>query len=66
MKAVTGLAKGLVCGVAALVVTVASSWAFVESTSVAHWVDMPTVVIVAKADRNAVRLVQADSTGLLQ
>jgi len=49
----------MVCGAVAMMLTAASSWTFVESTARAYWPeDMPTVVILAKAEHAAVRLAQ--------
>ncbi len=60
MNAVNGLTKVVVCGVAALAVTAVSSVAFLKSNSVVHFpTDMPTVVILAKADPGVLRLAQA-------
>jgi hypothetical protein len=63
MNAVKGLTKVVVCGSAAFALTVASSWALVTSNSVAHFAtDMPTVVILARAEVakvGVVRLAQA-------
>jgi hypothetical protein len=61
------MTKVVVCGVAALSLTVASSWTFVESTATATFAtDMPTVVIVAKAEAAGMQLAKVASTGLLQ
>jgi len=67
MNAVNGLTKVVVCGAAALALTVASAWTLVESTAKAYWpTDIPTVVILAKAERSTVQLAQAAAAGLLQ
>ena len=68
MNAVNALTKVVVCGVAAFALTAASSWVIVESTAKAYWhSDMPTVVILAKAERAAtVQLAQSSTAGLLQ
>jgi hypothetical protein len=66
MNAVNGLTRVVVCGAVAVVLTVASGWTFVESKKMAHWPsDMPTVVILAKAEQTA-KLAQAATSGLLQ
>ncbi len=65
MNAVNGLAKVVVCSVAAMVLTTASSLSFVESTARASYAtDMPTVIVMAKAE--PVRLAGTASAGLLQ
>ncbi len=57
MNAVNVVTKAMVCGAVAVMLTAASSWTFVESTARAYWPeDMPTVVVLAKADHGAVRL----------
>jgi hypothetical protein len=68
MNAVNSLSKVVVCGAAALALTVASSWAVVQSTATARYAtDMPTIVILAKAERPAaVHLTQSTTAGLLQ
>ena len=68
MNAVNSLTKVMVCGVAAVVLTTASSFALVQSTARAYWPsDMPTVVILAKAERSAgLQLAKAATAGLLQ
>jgi hypothetical protein len=67
MNAVNGLAKVMICGVAAVALTVGSGWTFVQSTADAFYAsDMPTVVILAKAEKSSMKLVQADVSGLLQ
>jgi hypothetical protein len=67
MNAVNGVTKVMVCGAAALALTVASSWTFVESTATASYVpDLPTIVVVAKMEAGAMQLAQAATTGLLQ
>jgi hypothetical protein len=59
MNAVNLMTKVVVCGLAAVVLTAASGWTFVESTARAYWPeDMPTVVILAKAERADFRLAQ--------
>jgi hypothetical protein len=61
MNAVNGLAKVMVCGVVAVVLTAASSVALLKSNSIVHFpTDMPTVVILAKADTGVLRLAQAE------
>jgi hypothetical protein len=65
MNAVNVMAKVVVCGVAAVMLTAASSMTFVESTAKAFYAsDMPTVVVMAKAE--PVQLAGNVSTGLLQ
>ena len=60
MNAVNGLAKVVVCGVAAAMLTAVSSVAMFKSNSIAHFAtDMPTVVILAKAEPTVLRLAQA-------
>jgi hypothetical protein len=67
MNAVNGLTRVMVCGAAALALTVASGWTLLESNKTARWpADMPTVVILAKAEHATAKLVQAAATGLLQ
>ena len=70
MNALNGLTRVVVCGAAALTLTVASSWAILESTRYAYWPeDMPTVVILAKAERPAAtvaKVARLGGTGLLQ
>jgi hypothetical protein len=70
MNAVNGLTKVIVCGLAAVTLTAASSWTFVASTADAYFAsDMPTVIILAKAERSivpAAKLVQTAASGLLQ
>jgi hypothetical protein len=67
MNAVNGLTRVVVCGLAAVVLTAASSWTFVASTADAYFAsDMPTVIILAKAEVAPAKLVQAAATGLLQ
>lgn len=68
MNAMNALTKIVVCGVAAFALTAASSWVIVESTAKAYWhEDMPTIVILAKAERAAsVQLAQSAAAGLLQ
>jgi hypothetical protein len=66
MNAVNGLTKVVVCGVAAMALTVLSGVTFVQSTADAFYAtDIPTVVILAKAEKGTM-LVQAGSSGLLQ
>ena len=65
MSAVNVMAKVVVCGLAAMVLTVGSSLSFVESTAKAFYAsDMPTVVVMVKAE--PVQLAQSTSAGLLQ
>ena len=60
MNAVNGLAKVLICGVAAVTLTAVSSVAMLKSNTTVHFPsDMPTVVILAKADPGVLRLAQA-------
>jgi Na+(H+)/acetate symporter ActP len=68
MNAVNTVTRVVVCGAAALALTVASGWMIVESTAMAYWPeDMPTVVILAKAERSAsVQLARSAAAGLLQ
>jgi hypothetical protein len=57
MNAVNVVTKVMVCGAVAVMLTAASSWTFVESTARAYWPeDMPTVVVLAKAESPALRL----------
>ena len=59
MNAVNVVTRVMVCGAVAVMLTAASSWTFVESTARAYWPeDMPTVVVLAKAEHAAVRLAQ--------
>jgi hypothetical protein len=63
----TVMAKVVVCGLAAMVLTVGSGVSFVESTAKAFYAsDMPTVVVLAKADPAGYQLAQNDTAGLLQ
>jgi hypothetical protein len=65
MNAVNVMAKVVVCGMAAVMLTAASGFTFVESTARAFYAsDMPTVVVTAKAE--PVQLAGNVSTGLLQ
>lgn len=67
MNAVNVMAKVVVCGLAAMALTVGASVSFVESTAKAFYAsDMPTVVVLAKADPAGYRLARNDSAGLLQ
>ena len=67
MNAVNGLTRVMVCGAVALALTVASSWTLLGSNKTAHWpADMPTVVILAKAEQATATLARAAATGLLQ
>ena len=67
MNAVNGLTRVVVCGVAAFALTLASSWTMFESNKRAYWpADMPTVVILAKAEPATAKPVQMAATGLLQ
>ena len=68
VNTMNALTKVVVCGAAAVALTVASSWMMIESTAKAYWPeDMPTVVILAKAERAAsVQLAQSTTAGLLQ
>lgn len=67
MNAVDNLKRVVVCGVAALALTVASAVTFHESTKMAYWPeDMPTVVILAKAERQGVQVAGLAPAGLLQ
>ncbi len=60
MNAVNGLTKVVVCGLAAVVLTAVSSVALFKSNTTVHFPsDMPTVVILAKADAGVLRLAQA-------
>jgi len=65
MSAVNAMTKVVVCGLAAVVLTVGSGMSFVESTAKAFYAsDMPTVVVTAKAE--PVQLAGTVSAGLLQ
>jgi hypothetical protein len=65
MSALNVVTKVVVCGLAAVVLTVGSSMSFVESTAKAFYAsDMPTVVVMAKAE--PARLALNASAGLLQ
>jgi hypothetical protein len=65
MNAVNVMAKVVVCGLAAVALTVGSGLGFVESTAKAFYAsDMPTVVVMAKAE--PAQLAQNASAGLLQ
>jgi hypothetical protein len=67
MNAVNGLTRVMVCGAVAVALTVASGWTFVESNKTAHWpADMPTVVILGKAEQTTAKLARASASGLLQ
>ena len=67
MSAMNVMAKGAVCGLAAMVLTVGSGVSFVESTAKAFYAsDMPTVVVMAKADHSGYQLARNDTAGLLQ
>jgi hypothetical protein len=67
MSAVNVVAKVVVCGLVATVLTVVSGVSFVDSTAKAFYAsDMPTVVVRAKADSSGYQLAQNGSTGLLQ
>ena len=58
--------KVTVCGAAALALTLASSWSFVQSTSVVR-VSTSTAYMVANAASDAgTHLAQTATTGLLQ
>lgn len=46
--------KAFACGTAALALTAVMSWSFVESTSVARWVDSPSTEQVAQVAAAAV------------
>jgi hypothetical protein len=66
MNAVNGLSKVMICGAASMALTILSGWTFVHSTADAFYAsDMPTVVILAKAEKDT-RLVQTGVSGLLQ
>jgi hypothetical protein len=59
MNAVNVMAKVVVCGVAAMVLTVGSGVSFVQSTAKAYYAEsMPTVVVMAKAEHVGLRLAQ--------
>ena len=65
MNAVNGMTRVVVCGLAAMVLTVGSSLSFVESTAKAFYAtDIPTVVVMAKAE--PIQLAGNTSAGLLQ
>ena len=65
MSAVNVMTKVVVCGLAAMAMTVGSGMSFVESTAKAFYAsDMPTVVVTAKAE--PAQLAQNASAGLLQ
>jgi hypothetical protein len=65
MSAMNMVAKVVVCGLAAMALTVGSGVSFVESTAKAFYAsDMPTVVVTAKAEH--LQLAGNASAGLLQ
>jgi hypothetical protein len=65
MSAMNMVAKVVVCGLAAMALTVGSGVSFVESTAKAFYAsDMPTVVVMAKAEH--LQLAGNASAGLLQ
>ena len=67
MSAMNVLAKVVVCGLAAMALTVGSGASFVESTAKAFYAsDMPTVVVLAKADHSGYQLARNGAAGLLQ
>ena len=67
MSAMNVMSKVMVCGLAAMVLTVGSGVSFVESTAKAFYAsDMPTVVVRAKPDHSGYQLAQNDAAGLLQ
>ena len=67
MSAMNVMSKVVVCGLAAMVLTVGSGVSFVESTAKAFYAsDMPTVVVTAKADHSGYQLAQSATAGLLQ
>ena len=67
MNAVNVMAKVVICGLTAMVLTVGSGVSFVESTAKAFYAsDMPTVVVMAKADHAGYQLAQNATAGLLQ
>jgi hypothetical protein len=67
MSAMNVMTKVVVCGVAAMALTVGSGVSFVESTTKAFYAsDMATVVVTAKADPAGYQLAQNGAAGLLQ
>ena len=65
MSAVNGVSKVVVCGLAAMALTIGSGMSFVESTAKAFYAsDMPTVVVTAKGEH--IQLAGNASAGLLQ
>jgi hypothetical protein len=67
MSAMNVMVKVVVCGVAAMALTVGSGVSFVESTAKAFYAsDMATVVVTAKADPAGYQLAQNGTAGLLQ
>lgn len=67
MNAMSVMSKVVVCGLAAMALTVGSGVSFVESTAKAFYAsDMPTVVVSAKADHAGYQLARVAAAGLLQ
>jgi hypothetical protein len=65
MSALNAVSKVMVCGLAAVALTIGSGMSFVESTAKAFYAsDMPTVVVTAKAEH--IQLAGTASAGLLQ
>jgi len=59
--------KAVACGAAALALTVASSWTFVKSESVARWVESaPIQMAASSAMHSGTQLAQVGATGLLE
>ena len=58
--------KVVVCGTAALALTLVSSWSFVQSTSVVRVYASPAYLVASAASDAGTHLAQTTSTGLLQ
>jgi hypothetical protein len=58
--------KVTVCGVAALALTLAASWTFVDSNSFLRVAGTPTHIVASAAAHAGARLAQGTATGLLQ
>ncbi|MEP7247596.1 MAG: hypothetical protein ABI885_28470 [Gammaproteobacteria bacterium] len=58
--------KVVVCGAAALALTLASSWSFVQSTSVVRVSTSSAYLVANAASDVGTRLAQTAATGLLQ
>jgi hypothetical protein len=67
MSALNVVSKVVVCGLAAVMLTVGTGASLVESTAKAFYAtDIPTVVVMAKADHSGYQLAQNGAAGLLQ